>query len=87
MGEGEDSSSDVDSRVVRVGTTITSEMVRVIAADGSQLGVMEIAEALRLADLEGLDLVEINPRAAPPVCKIMHFENLRDAFIRTARRP
>lgn len=47
--------------------------VRVIAASGEMLGVMEVGDALRLASQEGLDLVEVNPRAQPPVCKLLDF--------------
>jgi translation initiation factor IF-3 len=47
--------------------------VRVIGADGSQVGIIPTQEALRLAEEAGLELVEVNPRAAPPVCKIMDF--------------
>jgi len=47
--------------------------VRVIGADGSQIGIIPTHEALRLAEEQGLELVEVNPRAAPPVCKVMDF--------------
>jgi translation initiation factor IF-3 len=47
--------------------------VRVIGADGAQVGVIPTQEALRLAEEAGLELVEVNPRAVPPVCKIMDF--------------
>jgi translation initiation factor IF-3 len=47
--------------------------VRVIGADGSQVGILPTHEALRLAEEQGLELVEVNPRAAPPVCKVMDF--------------
>jgi translation initiation factor IF-3 len=47
--------------------------VRVIGADGSQVGIVPTHEALKLADEQGLELVEVNPRAVPPVCKIMDF--------------
>jgi translation initiation factor IF-3 len=47
--------------------------VRVIGADGAQVGVIPTQEALRIAEEQGLELVEVNPRAAPPVCKIMDF--------------
>lgn len=47
--------------------------VRVIASDGSQLGVMTPQDATRMAQDEGLDLVEISPTAKPPVCKIMDY--------------
>ncbi len=44
-----------------------------IGADGEQVGVMAVDEALQQADVAGLDLVEISPNAAPPVCRIMDF--------------
>ena len=47
--------------------------VRVINQDGKQLGVMPLAEALRIAEAGGLDLVEVNPKVNPPVCKIMDY--------------
>jgi translation initiation factor IF-3 len=47
--------------------------VRVINADGEQLGILPVAEALRLAEEAGLDLVEVSPKAVPPVCRIMDF--------------
>jgi len=47
--------------------------VRVVAEDGSNLGVMSTDDALRRAHAKGLDLVEVNPKSAPPVCKILDF--------------
>lgn len=47
--------------------------VRVIAADGAQLGILRTDEALRMAEEQGLDLVEVSPKAMPPVCKIMDY--------------
>ena len=47
--------------------------VRVINPDGAQLGVYPIHQALSIASDLGLDLVEINPKANPPVCRIMDF--------------
>jgi len=47
--------------------------VRVIDADGSQVGVLPIQEALRLAEERELDLVEVAPNANPPVCRIMDY--------------
>ena len=41
--------------------------------DGGMLGVMSTQQALREAEERGLDLVEVNPKAAPPVCKILDF--------------
>jgi translation initiation factor IF-3 len=47
--------------------------VRVIGSDGSQVGIIPTHEALRMAEDQGLDLVEVSPRAMPPVCRIMDF--------------
>jgi translation initiation factor IF-3 len=44
-----------------------------IGADGTQVGIVPTSEAKRLAEEAGLDLVEISPTAAPPVCRIMNF--------------
>lgn len=44
-----------------------------IGADGSMLGIMATSDARRLAQEAHLDLVEVNPKAAPPVCKVMDF--------------
>ncbi|HVR02622.1 MAG TPA: translation initiation factor IF-3, partial [Polyangia bacterium] len=57
----------------RVGRRIRVPEVRVIGADGSQVGILPTHEALKLAEEQGLELVEVNPRAAPPVCKVMDF--------------
>ena len=50
---------------------IRATEVRVIGSDGEQAGIMPIEEALRVAQSEVLDLVEVSPDAKPPVCKIM----------------
>jgi translation initiation factor IF-3 len=47
--------------------------VRVIGAEGEMLGVLDTHEAKRLALEKELDLVEVNPKANPPVCKIMDY--------------
>ena len=47
--------------------------VRVIGDDGEQLGVIPTHEALRNAEERGLDLVEVSPKAVPPVCRIMDY--------------
>jgi translation initiation factor IF-3 len=58
---------------VRVNRAIRVPEVRVIGADGTQLGILSSQDAMRAAQEQGLDLVEINPKAQPPVCKIMDF--------------
>ena len=52
---------------------ITVESIRLIDADGEQVGVVSVAEGIDLADEAGLDLVEISPNASPPVCKILDY--------------
>lgn len=57
----------------RINRRIRFSPVRVVLGDGTQLGVIPTAEALRKAEEMGLDLVEISPNARPPVCKIMDY--------------
>ena len=57
---------------LRINHRIRVPEVRVIA-DEDQLGILPTHEALRLAEEKGLDLVEISPRAFPPVCRIMDY--------------
>jgi translation initiation factor IF-3 len=47
--------------------------VRTIDSKGEQAGVLSTAEALKIAEDAGLDLVEVSPNAEPPVCKVMDF--------------
>lgn len=56
---------------------IRDREVRVIGADGEQLGIMSLAEAMRAAEEAGLDLVKIAPTAKPPVCKIVDYGKYR----------
>ena len=52
---------------------IRDKELRLIGADGEQLGIMSADEALRIAEERGLDLVKISPQAQPPVCKLMNY--------------
>jgi len=56
---------------------IRDREVRLIDADGTQLGVMPSRDAQRIADEKRLDLVKISPTAKPPVCKIMDYSKFR----------
>ena len=47
--------------------------VRVIGQEGDQLGILPTADALQMAEEQGLDLVEVAPNEKPPVCRIMDF--------------
>ncbi|NLB58145.1 MAG: translation initiation factor IF-3, partial [Gammaproteobacteria bacterium] len=53
--------------------------VRVIGSDGEMIGVLSRDEALQQAQEEGLDLVEIQPNADPPVCRIMDYGKFKFA--------
>jgi len=57
----------------RVNYGIRVREVRVISADGEQLGILDTREAIRKAEELGLDLVEVAATAKPPVCRIMDF--------------
>ncbi|MDD2739333.1 translation initiation factor IF-3 [Methylomonas lenta] len=52
---------------------MTARRVRLIGAEGEQVGVVSITEALQLAYDANMDLVEISPNADPPVCKVMDY--------------
>jgi translation initiation factor IF-3 len=51
--------------------------VRLVGADGEQIGVISTREALQRAYDEGLDLVEVSGKADPPVCRLMNFDKYR----------
>ena len=57
----------------QINEEIRDKEVRVISAEGEQLGIMSASQALAIADEAGLDLVKISPNAVPPVCKIMNY--------------
>lgn len=61
------------SKDFRINEEIRVREVRVVDAEGNQLGILPTREALRIAEERQLDLVEIAPQAKPPVCKIMDF--------------
>lgn len=57
----------------RLNEEITAPQVRLIGANGEQLGVVDIRTALRMAEDAEVDLVEIAPNATPPVCRVMDY--------------
>ena len=61
----------------QINEEIRDREVRLIGADGAQLGVMSAREAQVRADEAGLDLVKISPTATPPVCKLMDYGKYR----------
>ena len=63
----------VQTKRVRRNDEITSSKVRVIGAEGEQIGILSIRQALESAAESGLDLVEVAPNSDPPVCRIMDY--------------
>lgn len=57
----------------RINSDIRADEVRLVDSEGNMKGVVKIDEALKLAEEEGLDLVEVSPNAEPPVCKILDY--------------
>lgn len=62
---------------IRVNGKIRAREVRVIGVDNKQVGVIPLNEALNMARLNGVDLVEISPNAEPPVCRLVDFGKFR----------
>jgi translation initiation factor IF-3 len=58
---------------IRINNQIRVPQVRVILEDGTSPGIMSIRDALKMAIDQGLDLVEVNPKGIPPVCKIIDY--------------
>ncbi len=61
------------ARRINVNRRIRAREVRLISADGSQVGVVPLRQALEAAESSGLDLVEVAPHVSPPVCRIMDY--------------
>ena len=68
---------NISSKELAVNENIKFKEVRVITAEGSQLGVVSVAKALEAAYAADSDLVCISPNAQPPVCKIMDYGKYR----------
>ena len=61
----------------QINEEIRDAEIRLIGADGAQLGIMTAQQALQIAEENDLDLVKIAPQAVPPVCKIMDYGKYR----------
>lgn len=59
------------NKSIRINEAIRASELRVIGADGEQLGILSRADALKIAEEAGVDLVEISPGANPPVAKVV----------------
>src|SRR5262245_8367338 len=77
---------------VRMNEGIRVPEVRVIGADGGNLGILPIKEALTKAQEAGLDLIEVSPNAQPPVCRITDYgkfkyeQNKKDKEVKSKMR-
>lgn len=63
----------IASKDLLINEEIRDRQVRVIDADGSQLGVLDLAKAMEIATAKDMDLVKVAPQAKPPVCRIMDY--------------
>jgi translation initiation factor IF-3 len=75
----------IDIPTYRVNEQIGNEEIRVIDESGKPLGILKTAEALRTAQERALDLVEVSPKAEPPVCKFIdygHFKYQKEKEVR-----
>lgn len=73
----ESEEESISSRTVRVNERIRIREVRLIDEDGKHIGVIPTNEALDTARERGLDLVEVDPNASPPVCRLMDYGKFR----------
>ena len=67
----------ISKEAQQINCEIRDKELRVVSADGEQLGIMSAKAALKLAEDSDLDLVKIAPQAKPPVCKIMDYSKFR----------
>jgi translation initiation factor IF-3 len=70
----------VTNSFFRINDQIKVKEVRVIDESGKMLGVMSVADGIRLARESDLDLIEVSPNASPPVCKISNFGKMKYEF-------
>lgn len=68
---------NISAKELQINEEIKDKELRVISADGEQLGIMSAADALLIAEERNLDLVKIAPMAKPPVCKVMDYGKYR----------
>ena len=69
--------SNSNSKELEINEQIRDKEVRLIASDGTMLGIVSSESALAMAEEQELDLVKISPNAVPPVCKIMDYGKFR----------
>ena len=67
----------ISTKELQINEQIRANEVRLIGADGEQVGIVKLAAAQDMADQKNLDLVMISPNAEPPVCRIMDYGKYR----------
>ena len=67
----------INNKELQINEEIRDKEVRLIDADGAQLGIVSLGKAMALAEEKNLDLVKIAPQAVPPVCKVMDYGKYR----------
>ncbi len=78
---------------IRINEEIRAKELRVVGAEGANLGVISLQEALKAAQDAGLDLIEISPKAKPPVAKVMDYgkfqyeQKKKDSAMRAKSKP
>jgi translation initiation factor IF-3 len=78
---------------IRINNEIRAKELRVVGAEGANLGVISLEEALKAAQDAGLDLIEISPKAKPPVAKVMDYgkfqyeQKKKDSAMRAKSKP
>lgn len=72
--------------VFNINEKISAEEVRVVGAEGEALGILPTAEAIALAKAKEMDLVEVSPKAEPPVCKILDYGHFKYQKEKDARK-
>ena len=70
----------------RINGEISARTCRLIGVDGSQLGLFGVRDALRIAEEQNMDLVEIAPNAEPPVCKVLDYSKYKYDQARKAKQ-
>lgn len=68
---------NISFQELRTNLQIRAKEIRVIDDKGVSLGIMKVPDAVKVAEERGMDLVEISPNAAPPVCKLLDYGKYR----------
>lgn len=81
-----ESTSKLAKKFYRLNQYIQAKEVRVVDEEGKQIGILPIEKALEQAQNKGVDLVEVAPKAKPPVCKLIDFKKFKFLESRKERK-